>query len=556
MKVSGQAAWHRRGYWAGAAVALALTLAVAPSAARAACLGDCNNDGDVVVSELVSVTTIGLGQAAVSTCPNADPDKTGDVGIVEIVGSLDHALKDDCPAVEAKCGNGAVETGEECDPGGVCIGGPNAGDPCMAESDCQGQGVCPIGDNAFGACDTNDDCPDKLTGSSSGPCVHCRVFGNRRIPDSTDTCASNCTKETDVVFPYVPGRKGTLARPSIIKGTSGAVVNGDPLVIPLPLTGQQTLTIGKERNGTIPLIIKTDAIQLPRIPVGTATTSIACACVRGVAEKRCGGVVFLKDSKFCNGGTNVNAPCTEDIQCPGDITQGNPAVCSRNSPLCTEGFADAVATCPADKKCAFILGEGNSGAGLVNCEGGPGIPGIDFTISQDGGGENGTPGIVMLNRDENSVGGPNSAFIVATTAIAQITPTCQGTAAAYGADHEFCKDPLTGIDDDPPSGRGNLPPPAPSTTGKATALITNFNKSDGETNGPFCIFGDPKDYNNPQIDCNSPSSQEGPLKCSDLTKSPPMVTPGAGVATAFTQLGASMVGDIVITNAFYAAAPQ
>ena len=38
------------------------------------------------------------------------------------------------------CGDGVVEPPEDCDDGGICIGGSNAGTHCIAESECIGNG--------------------------------------------------------------------------------------------------------------------------------------------------------------------------------------------------------------------------------------------------------------------------------------------------------------------------------------------------------------------------------------------------------------------------------
>ena len=45
-------------------------------------------------------------------------------------------------AATAQCGNGIIDPGEDCDDGGTCIGGTNAGTHCTAETDCLGNGVC------------------------------------------------------------------------------------------------------------------------------------------------------------------------------------------------------------------------------------------------------------------------------------------------------------------------------------------------------------------------------------------------------------------------------
>lgn len=59
---------------------------------------------------------------------------------------------------DAFCGNGVVEPGEDCDDGGTCIGGSNAGTHCTAESDCIGNGMCVGGTKAWTACADDSAC--------------------------------------------------------------------------------------------------------------------------------------------------------------------------------------------------------------------------------------------------------------------------------------------------------------------------------------------------------------------------------------------------------------
>ena len=99
----------------------------------------------------------------------------------------------DPPDLRHSCGNGVTEAGEECDDGGTCIGGSNAGTHCTAESQCIGNGVCIGGYKAETACDPTN--PDACPG---GTCKKC-------VPQGGDGCASNCTTETTVQMPLVPG---------------------------------------------------------------------------------------------------------------------------------------------------------------------------------------------------------------------------------------------------------------------------------------------------------------------------------------------------------------
>jgi hypothetical protein len=56
------------------------------------CVGDCNGDGMVSVSELITGVNIGLGAAAVTDCAAFDVDSDGAVGISELVTAVSAAL--------------------------------------------------------------------------------------------------------------------------------------------------------------------------------------------------------------------------------------------------------------------------------------------------------------------------------------------------------------------------------------------------------------------------------------------------------------------------------
>ena len=118
------------------------------------------------------------------------------------------------------CGDGVFDANEECDDGGICVGGNNAGVPCTLEAHCQGQGVC----DAFGVpggglreiCNADADC-------GTARCVRCQPLGG-------DGCAANCTTERSISSTRVAGvADGTQVRP----GTSGKVINAYIPTIPI-----------------------------------------------------------------------------------------------------------------------------------------------------------------------------------------------------------------------------------------------------------------------------------------------------------------------------------
>jgi hypothetical protein len=453
-----------------------VALGGAPRAAQAVCLGDCNISGDVTVDEVVVMVNIDLGSAQLARCPAADPDNTGGVMIPQIVGAV-HNLLEGCPA-EAVCGNGNTDQGEQCDDGGLCIGGDNAGTPCTSDSTCQGQGVC----DAFGqrgtaagvrkACNTDEDC-------EPAKCIRCKSFGG-------DGCAVNCTFETTVTVTLVPGeRSGT----QIVDGTSGAVVHSLDLgELALTLSGTNTLRIGGEKNGLIPVAQTPDGVALDRIPVDV----LACACVRGVVYRSCGGTQFEAD------GQTASTNCTTDA-----------SVC-------------------ADKKpCAPVFGEGASGEGVIGCAG---LQSVSYSVEQDAGGS-ACPGNVMMCPAAGPAiftitgGGPAGSQLLATSsAIGTVVGRCTGTGTGYGGDGEFC------TDDDPEANRG-VPAIQTLTTGTASSRVFNVNGFDGEHvpfEGPAMFSGNP-------ITCDQ-------LAIGNRT--------GGAQAGAFTALDNDPLQDIAVRNRF------
>jgi hypothetical protein len=466
-----------RGIAARAAVVIAVALisvtmswALGPRSAQAVCLGDCDGSGDVAVNEIIVMVNIALGSATVSACAAADPGGTGGVTITQIIAAVSHAL-DGCPADREVCGNGRVEGMEECDNGGICMGGDNAGTACASEADCVGEGVC----DAFGlpggglrkACRSDADC----TGAR---CIRCKPFGG-------DGCAANCTDETEVDAPLA---KGEVVGTGLTPGTSGTVVHSDIATIPLSLSGTHVFVIGKERNGRIPVVQKTSGVQLDRVQVMT----IACACLRGVSVRTCGGTVLELD------GATESTNCTTD---------------------------DSI--CAGQKPCTPVDGPGNAAEGVVGCDS---LPPVDFSIVQDSGGATRPPSPPIFTFLADA-GQPGSILLSSGSSINAVVGGCTGTGPEYGPDGEFC------TDDDPPGSApirfsdGSL---QLLTSGTASIAITHSNGIEGNNIGPFVVTG-------------------APASCSALARGS---AAGVALVGGFTVLDRQPIGDIVATNVFVA----
>ena len=116
--------------------------------AMAQCAGDCNNDGRVVISELITAVNISLELRSVDDCTAADVNANGAVAINELILAVNASL-DGCaatatptptsheptatptesPTPPAGCGDGVVDLpgGETCDDGNL-----EEGDGCPA----------------------------------------------------------------------------------------------------------------------------------------------------------------------------------------------------------------------------------------------------------------------------------------------------------------------------------------------------------------------------------------------------------------------------------------
>ena len=102
------------------------------SSAQPACPGDCNDDNTVAINELITCVNIALETSAVSTCPTCDVNGDGMVAINELIAAVGVALLPSCPTGGATCGDGTMQTGEECDDGNN-FGGDGCAANCTTE---------------------------------------------------------------------------------------------------------------------------------------------------------------------------------------------------------------------------------------------------------------------------------------------------------------------------------------------------------------------------------------------------------------------------------------
>jgi len=468
-----------------AAVAAALSFAVALPAS-ALCGGDCDNDGKVTITEVVTVINMALG--ATATCANADADGSGAVEVNDAVAAVNNAARAGglCPAM-GECGNGIVEAPEECDIGGICAGGSTSGTACTSEAACglTENGVCDGGTGALRQCTDDDDC-------GGGKCDRCRTYGAQPIPGDPQnrTCSATCSYETTVAYKLEVGVFDISVSPPILTTGSGAIVHSGLLGdVPLslgsadPNNGIVTFTVGKPANGVAPVALRATDLKLTPIDVA----GLACACVRGVPAQTCGGFVL-------------------DLE--GGLAQD-----------CTTGFPSA-GSCPTNLPCTFVHGPGNSGQGLLGCSG---LSPINLNVSQDSLGS-GDP----MECLEPGIGAPTCADppVIAlsgssTLQGSQITVTHTAIGVRTGGCGGFC------TDTDPVSQRGSVTPLI-LTTGTATGLVSRADGLDDFNQGPHSLTGNP-------------------VSCENLNAGN---ASGAALAGTFTAINQDLLGDIVVEILF------
>ncbi len=305
------------------------------------CVGDCSGDEEVAINELITCVNIALGNADVSTCPACDANDDGEVAINELIMAVNNALEG-CgpPPTEGPtptptegptgfCGNGVVDVeGEECDDGGMCIGGTNAQEPCTSAGDCPGGECRPVGGDKCAFNCTNEGDPPRTGRFITGPQGICDGGSKDGNPcgDTSDCSGGRC--DCPEGEEECPGRKGTcvggtadgMACSNIgscpggvcdcpedqeeCKGTI-ALVQTQAFPIPLELVGSMQIITGDpvdrevrgpnnqvmSRPGEYPLVMTYRPDDTPReedlglkiLPV--SLPGLVCACVRGVETR-------------------------------------------------------------------------------------------------------------------------------------------------------------------------------------------------------------------------------------------------------------------------------
>ena len=336
------------------------------------CPGDCNTDGIVTVDEILfAVSRAIILVVEPTTCLAGDVNHDGQFTVDEILMAVTNAL-DGCSQDEI----------EDCDDGGTCASGENAGAHCDSEDQCPGNGICTSGRNHLRACFQDSDC------QGGGLCERCRPMGG-------DGCAANCSDERVIELAIVPGAIDRVG--NLLPTTSGIDIETPSFPLTLPINARMSLTIGEERFGEIPYVTRGSDQRFPAIAVG----ALACACVRQPVAMTCGGTMF-----------EVNGSLSTD---------------------CTPEYTEGEVLCDASRKpCAFVHGEGNSGSGIISCSS---LSLVNVNLSLDCNSRSQT-----LETSLGGAGGSGSALLFTSMAISSAVGDCNGNESTYGPDGLYCTD--------------------------------------------------------------------------------------------------------------------
>lgn len=181
------------------AAAIAVVILAVGGTAGAQCVGDCNGDGTVSVSELIRGVNISLGIQQVSGCLAMDGNGNGVVAINELVQAVNNALNG-CPEDCGDCNDGNACTTDEC-VNGQCVNDPvvcqDDGNECTTEA-------CETVSGCFGSI-VNDgvSCDGGAGSCQGGACIAFECVGDGDCDDgdacTTNSCVDNSCVSSDVV---------------------------------------------------------------------------------------------------------------------------------------------------------------------------------------------------------------------------------------------------------------------------------------------------------------------------------------------------------------------
>lgn len=294
-------------------------------ASHAQCVGNCNNDADVTISEVQTCVNIHIGEAALSACQNADQDGDGTVSEIERNACIDSFLDpDNCPTVFPTPTR--TETATATSSPTLTHTSTPTQTPTVTNT--------PVGPtstptNTFTSAPTSTNTPTNTAtpSNTSTPTI---------TPTITPTSAASPTN-TAPAFTSFPMKFGPNS-----KATARVLILG--LTLDLPLVGTLTLDVGQttDANGVRPLRIRSETVDID--PVRLGFLGLEWACVRAT-----GAALGEVDCNGGNEGINILAQIDHNTTPPNTCRHtggGSGQACTSNT------------QCPSPERCNLQNGGG------------------------------------------------------------------------------------------------------------------------------------------------------------------------------------------------------
>ncbi|MDX2168981.1 MAG: hypothetical protein SF182_18075 [Deltaproteobacteria bacterium] len=296
-----------RGLRAGALAFVAgCALWLSAGAAQAQCVGDCNGDGMVAINELIIGVNIALGAQPVSACPSFDANGDGMVTINELIIAVNNALGS-CPApVDTATATETVAADTPTPTEPIVVNTPTATNT-TADTPTPTDTV---------AADTPSPTPTEtvapplgkntctLNGAASSLVLSTQAF---TLPQF----AANGSIEIDC---GAPDANGEAPCSCVVKSFNPVIIPGIGDVCVNPFPGCPAGRIDCDGGGSPDVALAADH------NIGACTSNAECLAA---CDAMCAGLgetyqrLIGGCEGYCQGGTNNDAECTMDSQCPG-----------------------------------------------------------------------------------------------------------------------------------------------------------------------------------------------------------------------------------------------
>jgi hypothetical protein len=293
------------------------------------CGGDCNGNGFVDVSELVTTSNIALELESLDQCPAADANDSGEVEINEVVGAVGDSL-DGCPTAPTGIGIDLVAQRAI----GVCDGNEDCDTQCAAYCAADGKVPTAQGFGCEGFCDGGDRdgqaCVCDTAGVGTGICVDPEQpdcpGGSCNGPDGVglgNICECQCIDSAVGELSPPGGMQCNLGSSLIVERPAGIACDGEDILITvgtrcIPMTTARATSIEFEAN-----------------PDGSCASTNVCA---GGPNGGTSCTETAECSPECAAGPNAGMTCAMTSDCPGSFCRGTcqPLFCVTDA-QCADG---------------------------------------------------------------------------------------------------------------------------------------------------------------------------------------------------------------------------